>query len=311
MELTGDTLGSMTALPPAPFGRVLTAMVTPFTAEGALDLQRAAELAVRLVEAGNDGLVISGTTGEAPTTSDVEKELLLRAVVEAVGDRAAVVAGVGTNDTAHSVELARTAEKAGADGILVVTPYYNKPPQAGVVRHIETVVAATALRAMLYDVPARTSLALTTDTILALADHPQVVALKDAKLDLAAAAAVLARTGLAYYCGDDPSTLPLLAVGGCGLVGTSTHVTAPGTQELLAAVDAGDLVKAREINARLLPAYTGIFRTQGTILVKAALDLLGFPVGPVRLPLVDATAAERDQLALDLTAAGIIDGAGA
>jgi 4-hydroxy-tetrahydrodipicolinate synthase len=297
----------MTALPPAPFGRVLTAMVTPFTPDGELDLTRAAELASRLVDAGNDGLVISGTTGEAPTTSDAEKELLLRAVVDAVGDRATIVAGVGTNDTAHSTELAKTAEKAGADGVLVVTPYYSRPPQAGVIRHVETVVGATGLPAMLYDIPVRSGIALETETIVTLAGHEQIVAVKDAKLDFVAASWVLARTDLAYYSGDDPSTLPLLAVGGCGVVGTSTHVTAAGTQELVAAVDSGDLVKAREINARLLPAYTGIFRTQGTILVKAALDLLGFPVGPVRLPLVDATAAEREQLAADLEAAGIAD----
>jgi 4-hydroxy-tetrahydrodipicolinate synthase len=224
-----------------------------------------------------------------------------------VGDRATIVAGVGTNDTAHSTELAKTAEKAGADGVLVVTPYYSRPPQAGVIRHVETVVGATGLPAMLYDIPVRSGIALETETIVTLAGHEQIVAVKDAKLDFVAASWVLARTDLAYYSGDDPSTLPLLAVGGCGVVGTSTHVTAAGTQELVAAVDSGDLVKAREINARLLPAYTGIFRTQGTILVKAALDLLGFPVGPVRLPLVDATAAEREQLAADLEAAGIAD----
>ena len=294
------------ALPPAPFGRVLTAMVTPFTADGSLDLDRAAALATRLVDEGNDGLVISGTTGEAPTTTDAEKEALLRAVVDAVGDRAAVVAGVGTNSTTHSVELARAAEKAGADGALLVTPYYNRPPQAGVIAHVEAVLDAVDLPVLLYDVPGRTGLAMTTDTIVRLAEHERVVGVKDAKIDMEATSWVLARTDLAYYSGHDPATLPLLALGAVGVIGTSTHVTAAATKELVAAFDAGDVVRAREVNARTLPAYSGIFRTQGTILVKAALALLGFDVGPVRLPLVEATEAERQQLAADLAAAGVV-----
>jgi 4-hydroxy-tetrahydrodipicolinate synthase len=289
-----------------PFGRVLTAMVTPFTADGALDADRAAELAVRLVEQGNDGLVISGTTGEAPTTSDAEKEQLLRAVIDAVGDRASVVAGVGTNNTAHSVELARTAEKAGAAGVLVVTPYYNKPPQEGVIAHTREVVEAVDLPVMLYDIPGRSGIALSTETIVRLAEHERVVALKDAKLDLEATSWVLSRTDLAYYCGHDPWTLPLLSVGAVGVVGTSTHVSATRTRELVEAFVAGDVARARELHEELLPIYSGIFRTQGTILVKAALDLLGFPVGGVRLPLVAATDAERDVLRADLVAAGVL-----
>jgi 4-hydroxy-tetrahydrodipicolinate synthase len=290
----------------APFGRVLTAMVTPFTDDGSLDLDRAAALATRLVDEGNDGLVISGTTGEAPTTTDAEKEQLLRAVVDAVGDRAKVVAGVGTNNTAHSVELARAAEKAGAAGLLVVTPYYNKPPQAGVIAHVRTVVDAVDLPVMLYDIPGRSAIALETETIVTLAEHARIVAMKDAKLDLEATSWVLARTDLSYYCGHDPWTLPMLALGAVGVVGTSTHVVAGPTVELLDAFAAGDVVKAREVHERLLPIYSGIFRTQGTILGKAALELLGFPVGPVRLPLVEATAAEREQLRADLTAAGVL-----
>ncbi|MCW2708670.1 MAG: dapA [Frankiales bacterium] len=289
-----------------PFGRVLTAMVTPFTADGALDADRAAELAVRLVEQGNDGLVISGTTGEAPTTSDAEKEQLLRAVIDAVGDRASVVAGVGTNNTAHSVELARTAEKAGAAGVLVVTPYYNKPPQEGVIAHTREVVEAVDLPVMLYDIPGRSGIALATETIVRLAEHERVVALKDAKLDLEATSWVLSRTDLAYYCGHDPWTLPMLSIGAVGVVGTSTHVSATRTRELVEAFDAGDVARARALHEELLPIYSGIFRTQGTILVKAALDLLGFPVGGVRLPLVAATDAERDVLRADLVAAGVL-----
>ena len=292
-------------LPEPPFGRVLTAMVTPFRADGDLDADRAAELATRLVDAGNDGLVISGTTGEAPTTTDAEKERLLRAVVDAVGGRAHVVAGVGTNNTAHSVELARTAEKAGASGLLVVTPYYNKPPQAGVIAHTRAVVDAVDLPVLLYDIPGRSAIPLDTETIVTLAEHERIVGMKDAKLDLEATSWVLARTDLAYYCGHDPWTLPLLAIGAVGVVGTSTHVTAGPTRELIDAFVSGDLMRARELHERLLPIYSGIFRTQGTILVKAALELLGFPVGPVRLPLVEATDEQRAVLRDDLAAGGV------
>jgi 4-hydroxy-tetrahydrodipicolinate synthase len=290
----------------APFGRVLTAMVTPFRADGSLDLDRAGALASRLVDEGNEGLVISGTTGEAPTTTDSEKEQLLRAVVDAVGDRASVVAGVGTNNTAHSVELARSAEKAGVTGLLVVTPYYNKPPQAGVIAHTRAVVDSVDLPVMLYDIPGRSAIALETDTIVELAAHERIVAVKDAKLDLEATAWVLARTDLAYYCGHDPWTLPMLAIGAVGVVGTSTHLSAGPTRELVTAFATGDVAGARALHDRLLPIYSGIFRTQGTILVKAALELVGFPVGSVRLPLVEAT---RDQIAVlrdDLVAAGLL-----
>jgi 4-hydroxy-tetrahydrodipicolinate synthase len=289
----------------APFGRVLTAMVTPFSSDGSLDLDRAGALASRLVDEGNDGLVISGTTGEAPTTTDAEKEQLLRSVVDAVGGRAHVVAGVGTNNTAHSVELARAAEKAGATALLVVTPYYNKPPQAGVIAHTRTVVDAVDLPVMLYDIPGRSAIALETETIVALAEHERIVGVKDAKLDLEATSWVLARTDLAYYCGHDPWTLPMLAIGAVGVVGTSTHVCAGPTRALLDAFAAGDHAQARQLHERLLPIYSGIFRTQGTILVKAALELLGFPVGPVRLPLVAATPEQVETLRADLSAAGI------
>ncbi|HWG94105.1 MAG TPA: 4-hydroxy-tetrahydrodipicolinate synthase [Mycobacteriales bacterium] len=302
-------------MPPAaepPFGRVLTAMVTPFTEEGALDLDGAQVLARALVDAGNDGLVVNGTTGESATTTDAEKSDLLRAVVEAVGDRAHVLAGVGTPSTEHSVALARGAEAAGATGLLLVTPYYNKPPQAGVVAHVERVASSTGLPVMLYDIPGRTSLALETGTVLQLAAHPRVVAVKDAKLDLEATSWVLARTDLAYYSGQDGWTLPLLAVGAVGVVGTSTHLTAPGTRRMVEAHLRGDVDEALRTHRQLLPAFTGIFRTQGTILVKAALRELGLPAGPVRLPLVDATAEQVRVLREDLAAAGVpLDRAGA
>jgi 4-hydroxy-tetrahydrodipicolinate synthase len=289
-----------------PFGRVLTAMVTPFTSDGDVDLKRAGELAERLVSEGNDGLVISGTTGEAPTTHRAEKADLLRAVVDAVGGRAHVVAGVGSNDTVHAVGMAQDAEKAGASGLLVVTPYYSKPPQAGVIAHTRTVVDATSLPVMLYDIPGRTGLPLAESTILTLAEHPQVVGLKDAKLDLESTSWMLKRTDLAYYSGHDPWTLPMLALGAVGVVGTSTHIVGRRTQELIEAFLGGDHVKARALHEELLPIYTGIFRTQGTILVKAALGLLGFPVGGVRLPLVEATPDEVAQLTTDLKDAGAL-----
>jgi 4-hydroxy-tetrahydrodipicolinate synthase len=290
----------------APFGRLLTAMVTPFTPAGELDVAGAQRLAVHLVdEQRNDGLVISGTTGESPTTSDEEKDRLLRAVVEAVGDRAAVVAGVGSYATAHTVHLARAAEQAGADGLLVVTPYYNKPPQAGLLAHFRTVADATGLPAMLYDIPARTGTEIATDTLLRLAEHPRIVAVKDAKDSLPASAVVLARTDLAYYSGTDALNLPLLSIGATGFVSVVAHVVGPRLRELLDAWAAGDVVKAREVNAGLLDVYRGIFRTQGVILTKAALGLAGLPGGPVRPPLVDATEAEIATLKADLAGAGV------
>ena len=290
---------------PAPFGRVLTAMVTPMTADGVVDLAGAQVLASYLVDQGNDGLVVSGTTGESATTTDEEKSALLRAVVEAVGGRATVVAGVGTNDTAHSVELARQAAAAGADALLVVTPYYNKPPQAGVRAHVERVADATDLPVMLYDIPGRSGIEMETETIVALAEHPRVVAVKDAKLDLEATSWVLARTDLGYYSGHDPWTLPLLSVGAVGVVGTSTHFTARPTRELIEAFLAGDVLRAQQLHASLLPVYSGIFRTQGTILVKAGLRELGLPAGPVRLPLVDATSDQVAALRDDVARAGL------
>jgi 4-hydroxy-tetrahydrodipicolinate synthase len=292
--------------PSRPFGRLLTAMVTPFQADGSLDLDGAATLATYLVDdQHNDGLVINGTTGEAPTTTDAEKECLLRAVVEAVGDRAHVVAGVGTNDTHHTIELARSAEKAGARGVLVVTPYYNKPPQAGLVRHFTAVADATGLPMLLYDIPARAGIAIDTETICRLAEHERIVGVKDAKCLLVESAWVTRRTGLAYYSGDDATTLPLLAVGGVGVVGTSSHLTGPGTKQMIEAYERGEVSEALRLHHELLPIFTGIFRTQGTILVKAAMNQLGLPAGPVRSPLVDATAAEIAQLRSDCTAASL------
>ena len=289
-----------------PFGRLLTAMVTPFGVSGDLDLDRAAELATYLVdEQRNDALVVNGTTGESPTTSDAEKADIVRAVADAVGDRAKVVAGVGTFDTVHTIHLAEQAAKSGADGLLVVTPYYSRPPQAGLLAHFRAVADATELPLLLYDIPGRTGTAIETDTLLRLAEHERIVGVKDAKGDLGASARVLARSELAYYSGEDSLTLPLLAVGGSGVVGTSTHFSGAGTLALIEAYDRGDVAEALRLHRQLLPIYTGIFRTQGTILVKAGLALRGRPVGPVRPPLVDATEHEISHLREDLAAAGL------
>ncbi|MDG4767107.1 4-hydroxy-tetrahydrodipicolinate synthase [Solwaraspora sp. WMMD406] len=291
---------------PGPFGRLLTAMVTPMTSDGSLDLDGAARLASYLVDdQANDALVISGTTGESPTTTDAEKERLLRVVVEAVGDRAQVVAGVGTNDTRHTIELAVAAEKAGAHGLLVVTPYYNKPPQAGLIRHFTAVADASGLPVMAYDIPHRTGVALATETLVRLAEHPRVVAVKDAKGDLVATSWVTSRTDLAFYSGDDALTLPMLAIGAVGLVGTSTHLTGAATKRMIEAYAAGDTATAVALHRKLLPLFTGIFRCPGTILVKAALAVRGLPAGPVRSPLVAATDAELDQLRIDCADAGL------
>ena len=281
-------------------------MVTPFAADGSLDLDAAAGLATYLVdELGNDGLVISGTTGESPTTSDAEKADLLRVVLDAVGDRARILAGVGTFDTEHTLELASTAAKLGANGLLIVTPYYSKPPQAGIVEHFRRVADATDVPVMLYDIPGRAGVAIATDTMLRLAEHQRIVAVKDAKGDLTASARVIAQGALAYYSGDDAMTLPLLSVGAVGVVGTSTHFSAVGTKELIEAYLAGDVATALRLHQELLPIYTGIFATQGCILVKAGLRLQGRDVGGLRSPLIEATSTEIDGLRSALAAAGL------
>jgi 4-hydroxy-tetrahydrodipicolinate synthase len=297
----------MTAADPRrPFGRLLTAMVTPFGVSGELDLDAAVALATYLVdEQGNDGLVVNGTTGEAPTTSDAEKAELVRAVADAVGDRAHIVSGVGTFDTVHTIQLAEQAAKAGADGLLVVTPYYSRPPQAGLLAHFRAVADATELPVVLYDIPGRTGTAIHTETLIELAEHARIVAVKDAKGDLRGSSRVLAETDLAYYSGDDGMTLPLLSVGAVGVIGTSTHFSGAATLAMIEAFERGDVAEATRLHRQLLPIYTGIFRTQGTILVKAGLKLRGRDVGPVRLPLVDATEHEISHLRQDLAAAGL------
>jgi 4-hydroxy-tetrahydrodipicolinate synthase len=285
---------------------MMTAMVTPLTPDGALDYDGAARLAAYLVDdMRNEGLAVSGTTGESPTTSDDEKDRLLRTVLEAVGDRASVIAGVGTNDTAHTKELARQAERAGAHGLLVVTPYYSKPPQNGLLAHFTAVADATGLPMLLYDIPGRTGVEIETETIIRLADHPRIVGVKDAKDRPGATSWVMARTDLAYYCATDMLNLPWLSLGAVGFISVVGHVVGDRLHEMIEAYGAGQPDKALRIHRELLPVYTGIFRNQGLVMTKAALDLLGLPGGPVRGPLAEASAAERRQLHEDLTAGGV------
>jgi 4-hydroxy-tetrahydrodipicolinate synthase len=286
------------ATPAAPFGRVLTAMVTPFTEDGVLDLDGAQKLASHLVDSGNDGLVVSGTTGESPTTTGEEDGRLLAAVLDAVGDRATVVAGVGTNDTRHSVELAAAAASIGAHGLLLVTPYYSKPPQAGIIGHVDAVAAAAGdVPVMLYDIPGRTGTELGRDTYLAMNDRPTVVAVKDAVGDLHRGAWILQNTDLAVYSGDDALNLAWLAVGAAGVVSVVGHVAAGRYQAMVEAVDAGDLATARQIDRELVPVVEAIMgQTQGAIASKVAVHALGLIGSPrVRLPL---SAASDDQVAL-------------
>ena len=279
------------------FGRVLTAMVTPMHPDGRVDLDGAQRLATHLVAHGHDGLIVSGTTGESPTTSDAEKDQLLRAVLEAVGDRSHIVAGVGSNNTAHSVDNAQAAAKAGAHGVLVVTPYYNKPPQEGLLRHFTAVADASELPVMVYDIPGRSGIAIHTETLLRLAEHPRIQAVKDAKGDLFASSQVMARSDLQYYSGDDVLNLAHLTQGAVGIASVVGHVAGPQYAEMVAAVAGGDLPRAIALHRQLIPAVNAVMNiTQGAIMAKAALRELGvIASAAVRLPLVEATA---DQVAL-------------
>ncbi len=283
-------------------------MVTPFTDEGALDLDGAARVAEYLVDHGNDGLVVSGTTGESPTTSTEEDGRLLRAVIEAVGDRATVIAGVGTNNTAHSVELAAQAEKLGADATLLVTPYYSKPTQVGLSAHFEAVADAAGLPVMLYDIPGRTGLQIAEDTYHRIAENERVVAVKDAVGDLTRGVRIMSETGLAFYSGDDVLNLAWLTHGASGVVSVVGHVAGREYAAMADAVDRGDLAEALAIYRRLLPVVDVIMtRAQGAMTAKAAMELLGVLNNRVvRLPLVSADDALSAEIRSVLTEAGLL-----
>lgn len=292
--------------PGARLGTVLTAMVTPFGADGSLDTAAAAALATRLVDAGCDGLVLSGTTGESPTTTDDEKLALVRTVLDAVGDRARIIAGAGTYDTAHSVRLAKACAAEGAHGLLVVTPYYSRPPQSGLVAHFTAVADATDLPVVLYDIPPRSVVPIEWDTLRTLAHHPNIVAVKDAKGDLLGAATVMAETGLAYYSGDDALNLPWLAVGAVGFVSVWGHLAAGPLRDMVTAFNSGDLATARKISVTLAPLNNAQTRLGGVTLSKAGLRLQGFDAGDPRLPQMPATADQLDELAADMRAATVL-----
>jgi len=289
----------------APFGRMLTAMVTPFNKDLSVDWAGVDRLARHLVDHGHDGIVVNGTTGEAPTTKPEEKDEIIRVVRAAVGDRVKVLAGAGDNETSFSVDQAKRAEKAGADGILIVTPYYNKPPQAGIKAHFLAVANSTNLPVMMYDIPGRTGVELESETIISLFEHPQIVALKDAKGNVAATSWVIKRCGVPVYSGDDILNLPLLSVGAVGFVSVCGHTVGNELKEMLNAWFANNAERALEIHQQLLPVFTGTFRTQGAILTKAAMNMMGLPGGFTRLPLVDATEAQIAQLREDLQSGGV------
>lgn len=297
--------GCPTAAAGRPFGRVLTAMATPFDAEGRLDLDTAVALANRLIEQGNDGLVVNATTGEAPTTTDAEKIELVRAVVDAIGVRNTVIASVGTYDTAHTVHLARETEKAGAHGLMVVTPYYSRPPQTGLLAHFTAVADATGLPMMLYDIPPRSVVPIEVDTLRRLAEHPRIMGVKDAKGDLIAGSEVIAGTDLAYYSGDDGLNLPWLSVGAVGYVSVIGHVVADRLRSMLDSYENGDVNTARTIHNGLLPALRAFNRVGGVVFAKAALRLRGNGIGDPRLPLPPITEEQLAAIGDDLTEAGV------
>jgi 4-hydroxy-tetrahydrodipicolinate synthase len=290
------------------FGGLITAMVTPFDRDGDVDLAAAEKLAAWLLDNGSDGLVVAGTTGEGPTLDDHEKWELWRAVVSAAGERGSVIAGTGTNDTAHSIRLTRAAEKAGCDAALVVTPYYSRPPQSGLLAHFRAVANSTGLPLMLYDIPSRTGRKIEHRTLLELAETENIVAVKDAAGDVQAAARLIAEAPGSFevYCGNDGDTLPWLAVGAVGVVSVASHVAGPRMADMMEAFWAGDVGGARAKNAALVPVYDVMSVAPNPIPVKAAVGMLGHPAGSPRLPLPEATPDEAERIRVVLLAAGLL-----
>jgi 4-hydroxy-tetrahydrodipicolinate synthase len=289
----------------APFGRLITAMVTPFAADGSIDWDGVARLAHHLADHGHDAIAVNGTTGEAPTTKSSEKLEIIKVVKSAVGSRVKVLSGAGDNETSYTVEQAKRSADAGADGLLIVAPYYNKPPQAGIEAHFKAVAAATELPIMMYDIPGRTGVEIESDTIMRLFEVPNIVALKDAKGNLAATSEVIARSGIPVYSGDDILNLPFLSICAVGFVSVCGHTVGNELKAMLDAWFAGDTARALEIHQKLIPVFKGTFKTQGAILTKAAMNLMGLPGGTTRLPLVDATPAQIATLREDLIAGGV------
>lgn len=278
------------------FGRVVTAMVTPMTADGAVDLQRAAALASRLIETGSDGLVVAGTTGESPTLSRDEKVALFRTVIEAVGERVPVLCGTGSNNTADSIALTEEAEALGAAGVMLVAPYYNKPSQTGLFEHFRAICAATSLPVMLYNIPSRTGVNVLPETIMRLAEAaPNLVAVKEAAGSIDQMSELVRQAGgrLTVYSGDDSMTLPLLAVGGHGIVSVAGHIVGRELRQMIDAFVAGRVADAARIHQSLLPLLKALFVTTNPAPIKTALRLTGFDAGPLRLPMVPLSEHEE------------------
>lgn len=298
---------SATELSPRTFGTLVPALVTPFTAEGAVDYKAAGELAAKLVDDGCDGILVTGTTGETSTLTDEENLGMFQAVIDAVGGRARILAGTGTNDTRHSISLSQRAAKLDIDGLLIVTPYYNKPSQAGIQAHFEAIADSTELPVMLYDIPGRAGVPINTDTILRLAEHPRITALKDAKADFTATSRVLAASDLEVYSGDDGLTLPLMAAGAVGLVSVTAHIAAPAFRALIDAATAGDFVTARKIHFALDPVINAVMgHVQGAVATKQILHWQGILANPgVRLPLVTPGPEDIALIKADLAKGGM------
>jgi len=291
------------------FGSVITAMATPFGTDGSLDLDRAQELAVWLLDHGSDGLVIAGSTGEGATLSDQEKIDLWRRIVQAVDGRAPVIAGTGTYDTAHSIHLTKEAAAAGCDAVLVVTPYYNRPPQRGLIEHFKAVAAATDLPNILYNIPSRTACVIEPETLLTLAhDVDNIVGVKDATADFAGAARVIrdAPEGFEVISGNDGDTYPLVCLGAAGVIAVASHLAGERMNEMVRAANQVDLGTARKINDGLFPLYKGLFVVSNPIPLKAAMEMIAQPVGDPRLPLVPANEAERATIRRALEDAGVL-----
>lgn len=276
------------------FGKVLTAMVTPFNEDLEIDYQRTQELVVRLIESGSDGVIVSGTTGESPTLSKKEKLNLFRSVVEAIGGKGTVIAGTGSYNTAESVELTKEAEKTGVDGFLFVAPYYNKPSQEGLYRHFKEIAGATSLPAIIYNIPSRTGVNVSVDTMVRLAGIENVVGVKESSGNLAQVSEIHEKTPSDFmiYSGDDALTLPVLSVGGVGIISVASHIAGRKIKEMVTAYEKGEVQKAAEINANLGPLFRALFINTNPIMVKTACNLVGLKVGGLRLPLVEASEKE-------------------
>ena len=290
------------------FGNLITAMVTPFDDQGKVDLDEIQKLAAALIESGSEGLVVTGSTGEAATLSDQERFDLWSVVVDAVGERGSVIAGTGTYDTAHSIHLTRQAEKAGVDAALVVTPYYVRPPQSGLVAHFKSIASSTALPVVLYDIPLRTARKIEHQTLVELASVENIVGVKDSCGDAQGAARLISETpeDFQIYCGNDGDALPWICLGAVGIISVASHVAGAQMAEMIRLLEQGDLPGARRIHLGLMPVFDILALTSNPIPVKAALEMIGRPVGSPRLPLVPATAGEQDRIRKVMSKAGLL-----